>query len=173
MCPCTVCPAPQSLKLLPPSLEPGTVARFLRACPGLAKPSIGEILGERDTFYEQVREAYMQTFDFTGMAVASGQRCAAACCAAAGGSMGCCTAAGRAQRRVAVAVAGGRLQRQWQWRAMGSGWSGRGAGRSRSWRLAVRTKARAAGSGRGSCCAHGSDRSAAGHSGGCRCHLAR
>ena len=51
-------PEPQSLKLLPPSLEPPTVARFLRCCPGLAKPSIGEILGERDTFYDQVRAAF-------------------------------------------------------------------------------------------------------------------
>lgn len=57
---------PQSLKLLPPQLEPSTVARFLRCCPGLAKPAIGEILGEREAFYEQVREAFMETFDFTG-----------------------------------------------------------------------------------------------------------
>lgn len=42
------------------------VARFLRCCPGLAKGSIGEILGERDEFYEHVRWAFMETFDFTG-----------------------------------------------------------------------------------------------------------
>ncbi|KAI3425868.1 hypothetical protein D9Q98_007841 [Chlorella vulgaris] len=57
----------QSLKLLPPQLDPPTVARFLRCCPGLAKPSIGEILGERDAFYEDVRTAFMETFDFRGM----------------------------------------------------------------------------------------------------------
>lgn len=57
----------QSLKLLPSSLEPSVVARFLRCCPGLAKGSIGEILGERDEFYERVRWAFMETFDFTGM----------------------------------------------------------------------------------------------------------
>lgn len=56
----------QSLKLLPPQLDPPTVARFLRCCPGLAKPSIGEILGERDAFYEDVRTAFMETFDFRG-----------------------------------------------------------------------------------------------------------
>lgn len=56
----------QSLKLLPSSLEPSVVARFLRCCPGLAKGSIGEILGERDEFYERVRWAFMETFDFTG-----------------------------------------------------------------------------------------------------------
>lgn len=60
----------QSLKLLPRELDAATLARFLRACPGLAKPAIGEILGERDAFYEDVRAAYMQTFDFTG-----GRRC--------------------------------------------------------------------------------------------------
>lgn len=59
-------PCPQSLKLLPRELDAQTLARFLRACPGLAKPAIGEILGERDTFYEDVRAAFMQTFDFTG-----------------------------------------------------------------------------------------------------------
>ncbi|PRW57821.1 ARF guanine-nucleotide exchange factor GNOM-like [Chlorella sorokiniana] len=57
----------QSLKLLPRELDAPTLARFLRACPGLAKPAIGEILGERDAFYEDVRAAYMQTFDFTGL----------------------------------------------------------------------------------------------------------
>ena len=42
------------------------MARFLRCCPGLAKGSIGEVLGEREPFYEEVREGFMQTFDFTG-----------------------------------------------------------------------------------------------------------
>lgn len=67
--PCTPPPTPlasQSLKLLPAQLEPGAVARFLRCCPGLAKASIGEVLGEREPFYEEVRTAFMQTFDFTG-----------------------------------------------------------------------------------------------------------
>ncbi|EFN55517.1 hypothetical protein CHLNCDRAFT_133932 [Chlorella variabilis] len=57
----------QSLRLLPPQLDPPTVARFLRCCPGLGKASIGEILGERDAFYEEVRQAFMETFDFVGM----------------------------------------------------------------------------------------------------------
>lgn len=57
----------QSLHLLPPTLDPGSVARFLRCCPGLAKPSIGEVLGERDTFYDQVRDAFSETFDFSGL----------------------------------------------------------------------------------------------------------
>ena len=56
----------QSLRLLPPQLDPPTVARFLRCCPGLGKASIGEILGERDAFYEEVRQAFMETFDFVG-----------------------------------------------------------------------------------------------------------
>ncbi|PSC74405.1 ARF guanine-nucleotide exchange factor GNOM isoform B [Micractinium conductrix] len=57
----------QSVKLLPAPLEPTVLARFLRCCPGLAKNGIGEILGEREAFYEQVREAFMHTFDFIGM----------------------------------------------------------------------------------------------------------
>jgi brefeldin A-resistance guanine nucleotide exchange factor 1 len=57
----------QSMHLLPPTLDPGSVARFLRCCPGLAKPCIGEVLGERDTFYDQVRDAFSKTFDFSGL----------------------------------------------------------------------------------------------------------
>lgn len=57
----------QSIGLLPSTLDPGTVARFLRCCPGLAKPGIGEILGERDTFYDGVRDAFIETFDFAGL----------------------------------------------------------------------------------------------------------
>lgn len=46
----------QSMKLLPgPRLDPRAVGRFLRACPGLAKQAIGEILGEKGTFYDEVR----------------------------------------------------------------------------------------------------------------------
>jgi hypothetical protein len=66
----------QTLRLLPTQLDPASIARFLRCCPGLAKGGIGEILGERDDFYEQVREAFMQTFDFTGERGAGGQRSA-------------------------------------------------------------------------------------------------
>lgn len=54
------------MKLLPPVLEGPAVAAFLRSCPGLAKTAIGEILGGRDPFNEEVREAFMATFDFTG-----------------------------------------------------------------------------------------------------------
>lgn len=57
----------QSLHLLPSTLDPGSVARFLRCCPGLAKPCIGEVLGERDSFYDQVRDAFSETFDFSGL----------------------------------------------------------------------------------------------------------
>jgi brefeldin A-resistance guanine nucleotide exchange factor 1 len=57
----------QSLHLLPQTLDPGSVGRFLRCCPGLAKPCIGEVLGERDTFYDQVRDAFSETFDFSGL----------------------------------------------------------------------------------------------------------
>ena len=57
----------QSLNLLPPTLDPISVAGFLRRCPGLSKPGIGEVLGDRDAFYSAVREAFINTFDFTGL----------------------------------------------------------------------------------------------------------
>ena len=57
----------QAMHLLPAPLDPGAVARFLRGCPGLAKPAIGEVLGERDAFYEGVRDAFLSTFDFGGL----------------------------------------------------------------------------------------------------------
>eukprot|EP00887_Chlorella_sp_A99_P008000 scaffold12.g8000.t1 len=58
----------QSMKLLPgPKLDAVAVAHFLRACPGLAKPAIGEILGEKGPFYDAVREAFLKTFEFEGM----------------------------------------------------------------------------------------------------------
>lgn len=58
----------QSMKLLPgPKLDAVAVAHFLRACPGLAKPAIGEILGEKGPFYDAVREAFLNTFEFEGM----------------------------------------------------------------------------------------------------------
>ena len=60
----------QSLGLLPPGengLVPNVIARFLRSCPGLAKASIGEVLGERESFFDEVRDAFAETFDFTGM----------------------------------------------------------------------------------------------------------
>jgi brefeldin A-resistance guanine nucleotide exchange factor 1 len=65
-CPLAFCLALQSIHLLPHALEPDAVARFLRFCPGLAKASIGEVLGERDLFYEQVRQAFIETFLFRG-----------------------------------------------------------------------------------------------------------
>lgn len=57
----------QSLHLLPPTLDPASVARFMRCCPGLAKAGIGEVLGEREEFYDAVRTAFMETFDFAGL----------------------------------------------------------------------------------------------------------
>ncbi len=79
----------QSIHLLPHALNPDAVARFLRFCPGLAKASIGEVLGERDLFYEQVRQAFIETFMFKGMCLwyVGARRCMwgggeAACCKA-------------------------------------------------------------------------------------------
>ena len=58
----------QSCNLLPPEkLQPIPVAHFLRSCPGLAKNAIGEMLGERDTFFDEMRDAFAKTFDFGGL----------------------------------------------------------------------------------------------------------
>lgn len=57
----------QDLKLLPSPLTAETVARFLKACPGLSKSAIGEVLGERGQFYEEVRDSFCETFNFSGM----------------------------------------------------------------------------------------------------------
>ena len=57
----------QSLGLLPSPLTAQTVARFLKACPGLSKSAIGEILGERGDFYEDIRAEFCDLFDFHGM----------------------------------------------------------------------------------------------------------
>lgn len=57
----------QSLNLLPSPLTAISVARFLRSCPGLSKAAIGEVLGERDDFYEDIRTEFCNTFDFTGL----------------------------------------------------------------------------------------------------------
>lgn len=57
----------QSMHLLPATLDAASVARFLRACPGLSKAAIGEVVGERDAFYDGVRSSFMETFDFTGL----------------------------------------------------------------------------------------------------------
>ena len=55
------------MKLLPgPKMDPVAVAQFLRSCPGLAKPAIGEVLGEKGPFYDSVREAFLTTFEFAG-----------------------------------------------------------------------------------------------------------
>lgn len=57
----------QSLNLLPSPLTATSVARFLKGCPGLSKAAIGEVLGERDDFYEDIRTDFCNTFDFTGL----------------------------------------------------------------------------------------------------------
>ena len=57
----------QKLKLLPSPLTAQSVANFLRACPGLLKSAVGEVLGEREQFYDEVRDAFCDTFDFRGM----------------------------------------------------------------------------------------------------------
>ncbi len=56
-----------ALKLLPAEPDAGAVARCLRACPGLEKAAIGEVLGERDEFHDAVRAAFGATFDFAGL----------------------------------------------------------------------------------------------------------
>ena len=43
------------------------LGRFLRACPGLNKTSIGELLGEPADFYLKVLDAFTQSFDFRGV----------------------------------------------------------------------------------------------------------
>ena len=79
----------QSIHLLPHALEPGPVARFLRFCPGLGKASIGEVLGERDAFYENVRQAFIDTFQFTGAAPESACACnVGECCVGEGWGAG-------------------------------------------------------------------------------------
>lgn len=57
----------QSLNLLPKPLDPLILGRFLRYCPGLNKAAIGEVLGERDSFYDKVRDAFIDTFNFNGL----------------------------------------------------------------------------------------------------------
>ena len=57
----------QEVKLLPTPLTARAVARFLKGCPGLSKSAIGEVLGERDQFYEEIREEFCDTFNFGGM----------------------------------------------------------------------------------------------------------
>ncbi|KFM23960.1 ARF guanine-nucleotide exchange factor GNOM [Auxenochlorella protothecoides] len=57
----------QAARLLPPTLDPATLARFLRCCPGLNEAAVGEALGERDDFSAGVRTAYLQTFDLAGL----------------------------------------------------------------------------------------------------------
>ncbi len=57
----------QEVKLLPTPLTARAVARFLKGCPGLSKPAIGEVLGEREQFYEEIREEFCDTFNFGGL----------------------------------------------------------------------------------------------------------
>eukprot|EP00884_Botryococcus_braunii_P022699 jgi/Botrbrau1/9112/Bobra.0305s0016.2 len=57
----------QSLGLLDAELDPTSVARFLRYCPGLSKQTIGELLGENEDFFLEVLDDFTQTFDFRGL----------------------------------------------------------------------------------------------------------
>ena len=57
----------QSLKLLPSPLTASSVAKFLKSCPGLSKSAIGEVLGERDSFYEDIRSEFIKMFDFRNL----------------------------------------------------------------------------------------------------------
>jgi len=57
----------QSLKLLPSPLTASSVARFLKSCPGLSKSAIGEVLGERDSFYEDIRSEFIKMFDLRNL----------------------------------------------------------------------------------------------------------
>lgn len=52
--------------LMGPKLDGKEVAVFLRACPGLAKTTIGELLGEPSDFWLTVLAEFVATFDFTG-----------------------------------------------------------------------------------------------------------
>ena len=45
---------------------PGALARFFRLTPTLDKRAVGEFLGERDTFNQEVLRAYAWLFDFAG-----------------------------------------------------------------------------------------------------------
>ena len=56
----------QSIHLLGEDLDARKIARFLRFCPGLAKQTIGELLGENDAFFLEVLDEFTQTFAFKG-----------------------------------------------------------------------------------------------------------
>ena len=57
----------QEVGLLPTPLAARAVSRFLKGCPGLSKAAIGEVLGEREQFYEEIREEFCDTFNFAGL----------------------------------------------------------------------------------------------------------
>ena len=63
--------APQSMGLMGPKLDEREVALWLRTCPGLAKTTIGELLGEPSEFWLKVLAHFVGTFDFTGAAAHS------------------------------------------------------------------------------------------------------
>lgn len=68
----------QQLGLLPTPIEPDAVARFLLHTPGLNKTRVGDYLSEgppdKYPFNEQVRDAYVSLFDFTGKQIAEALR---------------------------------------------------------------------------------------------------
>mmetsp|Transcript_17390 Transcript_17390/g.52068 ORF Transcript_17390/g.52068 Transcript_17390/m.52068 type:complete len:1953 (-) Transcript_17390:228-6086(-) len=57
----------QSMGLMGQKLDAKEVALFLRTCPGLAKKTIGELLGEQSEFWLAVLEGFVHTFDFRGL----------------------------------------------------------------------------------------------------------
>jgi brefeldin A-resistance guanine nucleotide exchange factor 1 len=56
----------QTIGLLNQDLDPKSVARFLRHCPGLSKQAIGDLLGENDQFFLDVLDEFTATFRFKG-----------------------------------------------------------------------------------------------------------
>jgi len=50
------------------------LACFLRACPGLSKAAVGEVLGEPGAFSAAVLDAFTATFDFGGLSFEAGAR---------------------------------------------------------------------------------------------------
>jgi brefeldin A-resistance guanine nucleotide exchange factor 1 len=63
----------QELGLLPSPADPQSVAHFLRDCPGLDKTMVGAYLSEIDdskhSFQTNVRQSFVQLFDFSGLRI--------------------------------------------------------------------------------------------------------
>ena len=63
----------QQLNLLPETVTPEAVARFLLSTPGLNKTRVGDYLGEgppeKYPFHNSVRDAYVELFDFQGLSL--------------------------------------------------------------------------------------------------------